>query len=176
MARALDAAADGENAIRRLADEMVVIGTRLMDWYHGPLSPDAIGARVLAQLADADRLAVEPFRVWVDANAGYALVTLTDDGSRWTLRLGPEDGRYIHLHPARYSPGTTRVQANTLKTALLSFAVAKQTERDPADVAVVNEARARYLALPPIPSLDVGTGLGELIGLMKNDFAADARR
>lgn len=150
------------NALDQLAEEVVVIGTRLMDFYHGPLTPDAIGERVLQQLRHDAKLDEVVYRAWLEGQGGYAMLTLPDDGSRWAVRAGAEGGRYVHLHPGRYSPNTVRVQANALKTAVLAHALANGAA---VNLAVVNEARQRFLQLPPVPAIHDG-GLGEVIGLL----------
>ncbi len=153
------------NTLDQLAEEVVVIGTRLMDFYHGPLAPDAIGERVLQQLRHDAKLDEPVYREWLAGQGGYAMLTLPDDGSRWAVRAGAEGGRYVHLHPGRYSPNTVRVQANALKTAVLAHAIAQLQGRSASEVAVVNEARQRFLQLPPVPAIHEG-GLGEVIGLL----------
>ena len=52
-----------------------------------------------------------------------------------------------HLHPGRWVPHTMRVQANTLKSAVMAHAHARLTGGDPSDLALVNEARKSYLGL-----------------------------
>ena len=88
---------------------------------------DAVADGVLADLAAAGRLDPEAFAAWLATGGGYGLVTLPADGSVWTLRLGVADGRYVHLHPGRHTPHTVRVNAATLKTAVMACAVAGLT-------------------------------------------------
>jgi hypothetical protein len=154
------------DALEQLAEEVVVIGTRLMDFYHGPLAPDAIGDRVLGQLRDLAKLEEPIYRGWLEGQGGYAMLTLPDEGSRWAVRAGAEGERYVHLHPGRYSPNTVRVQANALKTAILAHAIAQVNGTAASDIAVVNEARKRFLQLPPVPVISEG-GLGEVIALLR---------
>lgn len=153
------------DAVDRLAEDVVVIGTRLMDFYHGALTPEVIGERVLAQLRDLAKLDEPVYRVWLEGQGGYAILTLPDDGSRWAVRAGAEGRRYVHLHPGRYSPHTVRVQANALKTAILAHAIARLAAKSATEVVVVNEARTRFLNLPPVPAIHEG-GLGEVIALL----------
>ena len=167
LAQRIDRAiADGEAGVARLAAETVVIGARLMDLYVGPLPPEVVADHVLVELRVAGRLDAAAYSAWLAGQSGYAVVTVPADGSRWTLRLGPTDGRYVHLHPGRYSPNTVRVQANPLKTAVLAHALGRLTGRSATDVMVMNEARKRFLGLPPILSIDRAAGLGEVIGLI----------
>src|SRR5256886_2602160 len=85
----------GEAALQGLADELIVIGAKLMDLYTGAYSPAEIARLVLEQLGRDGRLVREPFRDWVRAEGGYRTLTLPDE-SVWVLRLGDEDDRYVH--------------------------------------------------------------------------------
>src|SRR5207248_6295319 len=101
---------------------------------------------------------------------GYAMLGLPD-GSRWAVRLGPAGGRYLHVHPGRWVPHTIRVQANTLRSAVMAVALGRLTGRDPTDLTVVNEARGRYLGLLPVRELTTDTGLGAVIRLLHEGSA-----
>jgi hypothetical protein len=116
----------GPPALKKLAGELVVIGTELMDLYIGTLSPAEIASQVLAALEADQRLALDAYRAWLIANGGYQVYTFAHDASRWVLRLGEETGRYVHVHPARWAPATLRVRANVLKTAVMVLARAHQ--------------------------------------------------
>lgn len=63
--RIVDAAAGGEPGLRALADEVIVTGTKLMDFYTGTLTPWAVAERVLDQLRFAGRLEEPAFTEWV---------------------------------------------------------------------------------------------------------------
>lgn len=147
-ARIADAVAAGELGLAALPAEMAVIGTRLMDLYTGSLSPSELAQHVAGRLRDRGVMELDPFAAWLQGQGGYAMLDLPD-GSKWTVRLGPANGRYIHLHPGRWSRHTIRVQANTLRSAVMARAHAGLTGRAPADLAVVNEARSRYLDFCP---------------------------
>ena len=152
-----------------LAAELVVIGNALMDVYVGPLSSAEIATELVNRLRADGRFDPDPFREWIDAGGGYAVLDLPADGSRWTFRLGPLDGRYIHLHPGRYSPNTVRLQASSLKTAIMAHAVASATDRIADELDVVNDARKTYLSLPPIPAIVPGGGLAEALAAVAGD-------
>lgn len=74
-------------------------------------------------------------------SSGYRLINLPDD-SIWAIRLGPADGRYLHLHPARRSPHAM-------------------------DPAAANDARRRYLGFPPVREIVPTAGLGAVIALIQ---------
>jgi hypothetical protein len=160
------AGAEGEGALPRLADEVVVTGTKLMDFYTGRLSPWELGERVIERLRADGKLDHAVYKPWVEASDGYVLLALPDDGSRWVLRLGDGGGRYVHLHTARYSPHSLRVPGVTLKTAILANTLARVRGRMFADLATVNEARKRYLDLPPVAKLTDDAGIGEVLRVL----------
>jgi hypothetical protein len=159
------AAASGAEAVAALPREMAVVGTRLMDLYTGPLTPAEVGEHVLAQLREAGRVEFEPLSAWLAARNEFAMIELPDS-SKWTIRLGPAGGRYLHLHPGRWVPHTMRVQANTLKSAVMARAHASLTGGNPADPAVVNAARQKYLGLLPVRELAADAGLGAVIAAL----------
>ena len=164
------AAGAGSAGVDALPSEMAVVGTRLMDLYTGPLTPAEIGEHVVAHLRAAGQLAYDPLAAWLQDRGEYALLDVPD-GSKWTIRLGPADGKYLHLHPGRWAPNTMRVQANTLKSAVMAHALARLTGADPADPAVVNEARRKYLGLLPVRELTGDGGLGAVIAALANGTA-----
>jgi hypothetical protein len=163
--RIAEAASGGDAGLKELADEVVVTGTKLMDFYTGELSPSAVAERVLDQLQAAGLSEFEPFERWVQDAGGYRMLTLPDDGSRWVLRLG-EGERYVHLHTARYSPHSLRVPGVSLKTAIVANALAQTRGRRVADLDTVNDARRTFLGLPPVAKLTADGGLGEVLELL----------
>jgi hypothetical protein len=160
--RIAEAAAGGPAALADLPAQLLVMGTELMDLYTGPLTPRQIAAGVVARLRDEGRLEADAFRGWLEANHGYRVVSLAEDGSNWVLRYGPEGGRYVHVHPGRWAPGTRRVRANVLKTAVMVRAYAGVHGGDPCDVALVNRVRREFLGLSPVRELGAG-GLRSVI-------------
>ncbi len=162
IGQAVGAGSAGVDALPR---EMAVVGARLMDLYIGALTPAEIGGHVVTQLRAAGRLEFDPLSAWLQAQGEYTLIALPD-ASKWTIRLGPADGRYLHLHPGRWVPNTMRVQANTLKSAVMAHAHALLTGGDAKDLAVVNEARRKYLGLLPVRELSGDGGLGAVIAVL----------
>lgn len=154
-----------ETGVKQLAEEVVVVGTKLMDFYTGKLSPWEVAERVLGQLRETGTLDRERFTEWVRAGDGFQLMEVADDQSRWVLRAG-SDERYVHLHTARYSPHSLRVPGISLKTAIVANALARVRGLPTADLATVNEARKRFLDLPPVAKLTDDGGLGEVVRLL----------
>ena len=145
-----------------------VLGTRLMDLYTGNLTPRDLSVWVRDDLAATGRLDPEAFRAWIVGSEEYAVLTHPDDGSRWVLRTGDEAKRFVHLHPARWSPSSMRVKATVLKTAYAVLAFTRTHGGDPLDRAVIDEVRSTYLALPPLGrDLDADLGLGAVLGVLR---------
>lgn len=167
-ARIADIVDRGHPALVEMGNHLVVLGTRLMDLYVGPLTPRELSAWLLAELGRIDRLALERYREWLLSTEEYVVLTHPEDGSRWVLRLGDEQGRYVHLHPGRWSPHTQRVRANVLKSAFLVLCHTGIHGGDPMDRVVLNEVRRTYLGLSPLGA-DPGDelGLGAVIGLLR---------
>jgi hypothetical protein len=153
--------------LERLPEMLVVMGTELMDLYTGALSPKEIGIGVVSALSHAGRLAPAVFDDWVAKNGGYQVITLSDDGSSWVLRMGDPEGNYVHVHPARWAPLTLRVRANVLKTAVMALAYVGVHGGNPFDVAIVNEVRRRYLSYSPIRALTGEQGIRAVINLLR---------
>jgi hypothetical protein len=164
----LDAVAvAGPGALVELGARAAVLGATLMDLYTGPLTPREISARIIDGLREAGRLDLPAFRGWLVDQGDFAVVPFPEDESRWVLRLGEEQGRYVHLHPGRWSPATVRVRANVLKTAYVVLAHVRLFGGNPLDRVLVNEVRRRHLALPPVGrDPDGEAGLGAVIELL----------
>lgn len=167
-ARVRRAVAAGPAGLSDLASELVVVGSALMDLYHGPFSPREIGEQVLANLRKHGLAEPDPFRAWVEAEGGYRVIEFPEDTSKWVLRMGDADDRFVHVHPARYSPYTVRVRANVLTTAVLALAYVGLHGGDPLDRPVVNAVRRAYLGLAPVGKDPSGDGgVGAVIGLLR---------
>jgi hypothetical protein len=154
--------AQGHDAFLEMASRLAVIGTRLMDLYIGELSPRDLSTWIRAELSAIDRLDLDRYRAWLLAHDDYATFTHPGDGSRWVLRLGDEQGRFVHLHPGRWSPLTVRVKANVLKTAFLVLCHTGIHGGNPMDREVLNEVRQSHLGLSPLgadPEGDLGLGV-----------------
>jgi hypothetical protein len=159
--------AAGPDALRELAARLCVIGADLMDLYYGPLTPREIGRLVIARLAADGVLEPAAFREWIAAAGGFRTLDLNGDLSRWVLRLGAEESRYVHLHPGRWAPLTCRARANVLKTAVMALAYAAVHGGNLADLELINRVRSALLNLPPLArALRDEHGSGAMIALL----------
>ncbi|MFD2248514.1 hypothetical protein [Pontibacter ruber] len=139
------------------------IGGSQMDLYLGALSPLQVSEEVILYLQQQGLLQPEVFKHYLGLG-GYRLCTLSD-GSVWALRWGVYEGRYVHLHPGRYSNHTIRVKANHLKTAL-AVAIASTTYKQPLSLELMNQVRTQWLDLSPVPGFTSEEGLGKIIELI----------
>ncbi|MBV9125475.1 MAG: hypothetical protein JO112_19175 [Planctomycetes bacterium] len=153
----------GDSALQELPRQLLVIGTALMDLYVGFLTPAEIGHKILTSLQEDQHFTPAAYRTWIAAQGGYQVLIFPEDQSRWVLRLGEEAGRYVHVHPGRWSPDTLRVRANVLKTAILVLAHVGVHGGDPLDVHRINRLRQQYLGLSPLRSLIREQGLQGLM-------------
>ena len=154
---------EGPEALLDLPRQLQVIGTELMDLYIGALTPVQIADKAIAALQANDTLALDRYKAFLTAGGGYGVLTFPGDDARWVLRLGDETGRYIHVHPARWSPQTRRVRANVLKTATMVQAHVAVHGGDPYDVARINAVRKEFLGLSPMQKLSGDDGLGVIL-------------
>ena len=142
---------------------LLKIGESQMDLYFGEYSPAKISEQILDYLHSKKILSSSQYQDWLSKDGkDYQLVELKDK-SIWTLRLGDDAERYVHIHPGRYSPSTVRVKATTLKTAIFLFCFEQLGEIKSFETETVNNIRKKYLNEPPLKSFSTASGLGRLI-------------
>jgi hypothetical protein len=170
----ISAASANADALRQLPSDLMVIGAALMDLYTGTLTPREIGEQILQQLQIDKRDEEDAYSTWLHEAGEFRTLTLADQ-SVWTLRLGELHGRYVHVHPGRWTPHTCRVRANALKTAMIVLAHIAVHGGDPSDVRIINEVRTRCLGLSPIGKLEGDHGLKGMIDLLRGDASSKRR-
>jgi hypothetical protein len=149
-----------------LKTHLLKIGESQMDLYFGKYSPAEISEQTLRALDRKKVFSSEQFQNWLGKEEkNYQLVKLKDK-SLWTLRLGEDPERYVHIHPGRYSPHTMRVKATTLKTAIMILCFEQTGEIKLIETKVVNLIKKKYLSEPPIKSFSNASGLGRIIKLL----------
>lgn len=152
------ASESGAEGLEGLARTVQVLGSSLMDMYHGGLTLPVIFSEVESQLKEQDAWEEANYRRWIQETGTYRELFLSD-GSRWVLYPVDIDGRYIHLHPGRKSPHSSRIRGNALKTAVMAVASAQLREHCPRDVSILNQMRTTLLALSPMRAVEQGGGL-----------------
>jgi hypothetical protein len=142
---------------------LLKIGESQMDLYFGEYSPTKISEQILDYLHSKKIFSSSQYQDWLSKDGKeYRLVELKDR-SIWTLRLGDDAERYVHIHPGRYSPNTVRVKATTLKTAIFLLCFEQLGEIKSFETETVNNVRKKYLDEPPLKSFSTASGLGRLI-------------
>ncbi|BBM84710.1 hypothetical protein [Candidatus Uabimicrobium amorphum] len=126
------------------------------DIYVGSLSPQEIENEVFQFIESQGVKDLESYRVYLETKGdikrfGYYYQYTLSDKTIFTLRL-IEDTKYIHIHPARYSPNTFRIRGNTLKTIIITTFLAIRDQKSFSDLNVVNSAREK-LGLSPLPEV-----------------------
>ena len=142
------------------------IGNSQMDLYTGRLSLAQITKEIKTNLLKKGCLEHDRFLQYLED--GYFTVMLSDH-SVWVIREGKEPGRYIHIHPGRYSPETIRVKALTLKSFIAGAILAPDLSQ--IELEDVNAGRAVYLGEQPLKKMDDSSGVGRLVRLnMKSEI------
>ena len=151
--------------LEKLKKLLLKIGESQMDLYYGNYSPSEISERIITELKKKRVFPLGRYKNWLAENkTDYQLLTLIDS-SVWTLRLGENVERYVHIHPGRYSPNTRRVKALTLKTAIFTLCFENLGEQKLCNLELINLVRKNYLNEPPLKSVSKESGLGRLLEL-----------
>ena len=146
---------------------LLKIGESQMDIYFGKFSPLEISEQILSSLHQNKIFEYEQYKSWLSKDGNnYQLVELKDK-SIWTLRLGDDAERYVHIHPGRYSLHTIRVKATTLKTAISVLCSEKIGEINTIETQTVNQIRKKYLDEPPLKAFSTASGLGRLMDRLR---------
>lgn len=151
---------------QRLIKNLLLIGGSQMDLYTGNLPPPEIGLEILHQLNDKIKLELSSYKEWLySGNKNYKKLTIVDDSS-WTLRLGNDEQRYVHIHPSRYSPYSVRVKATTLKTAIAFLSWQKINKEKLVTLEMINFVRKKFLNECSVKSLTSSSGITNVIKLL----------
>jgi hypothetical protein len=105
--------------LKELTRELKHIGTCVMDIYTGELLMGTIFTEVIEFLKDNNSLERDIYKKWVGTVINDYRIIFLSDSSQWMLKYHDHETRYVHIFPARASPHSFRVKANTLKSAIL---------------------------------------------------------
>jgi len=105
--------------LKELTRELKHIGTCVMDIYTGELSLKNIFTEIIEFLETNDLKDNEVYKAWTGIDFDDFKIMTLSDASQWTLKYHNHETRYVHIFPARSSPLSFRVKANTLKSAIL---------------------------------------------------------
>jgi hypothetical protein len=142
---------------------MVLIGNAQTDLYTGALSLNEISKFILRFLWDEQILNPLIYKQWLAAKKNNYFIISLSDHSKWVLLSGKEKERYVHLHTARYSDHSVRINASSLKTAITSVAYARIHKLNPLDKSLINHVRKTFLDLPEIKTILPDSSSSKLI-------------
>lgn len=145
---------------------LLVIGESQMDLYLGNLSPLEISIEIINKLNQKKLSDKKNYTNWLSQSTKHYNLIAISDGSVWTLRLGQDEKRYVHIHPGRQSPLTIRVKAHTLKTAIVVAVQAQKMNTTLTQLSFINDVRKSFLNLPPLKSISSLTGLGKFMNIL----------
>lgn len=144
---------------------LLIIGNSQMDIYLGNLQPKYVAREIIDKLNSIGVISSENYKSWLSGIGNdFKLLKISDD-SVWTLRLGNQPERYIHIHPGRQSKHTVRVKALTLKTAIAVMIKLRKREVTSFDLAAINNIRKNFLGISPLKKLSFSSGLGKFINI-----------
>lgn len=151
------------------AHELLLIGENLLDFYTGDLMVEEICNQCFLYFEIRNIKNKDLFINWLHPFE-YRKITISDS-SEWVVKQGNDSERYIHIHPAKFSPHTIRVRAATLKTVVsLMINAASISEQMNENLLTVNQIRTTYLQLSPIKSLQRGKGILKLWELFISNY------
>lgn len=102
-----------------IVKELKHIGGSVMDVYSGSLTYNEIGDELLRYVRTKKIAKLSEFHKWAGMDTNDFRTISLSDGSNWVLKYYDHEQRYIHSFPARSSPYSFRIKANTLKSAIL---------------------------------------------------------
>ena len=156
-----------KDELEKLKTILLKVGDSQMDLYYGNYSPAGISEQIVSYLKKNKIFLPGQYENWLTENKNdYKLVNLPDR-SMWTLRLGEDVEKYVHIHPGRHSPNTRRVKALTLKTAIVTLCCEKLEDPKLSGKELINDVRKKYLNEPPLKSVTGESGLGKLLELLR---------
>lgn len=154
---------DGKIEIPALVREISHIGSSVMDVYTGSLPVRDVNHEVINYLKINELDTIRNFCSWAgNTFHDFRTVTLSDT-SCWMLKYNNDERRFVHLFPARLSPHSFRVKANTLKSAVLYYILIGKdfiTRED------LNTAR-KLLELSPVRTTADAEAITEMIEVLR---------
>jgi len=139
------------------------LGGSVMDVYTGKLTATEIFKETTDLLKRNNIIDKDSFSVWVGKDINDFRVIELHDKSLWTIKYHNNETRYIHLFPARYSPHSFRVKANTLKSAILYIIYIGKDFVSEDDL---NIARA-VIGLSPVKDVVDSEAITEMIEILR---------
>jgi hypothetical protein len=143
--------------------ELRHIGGSVMDIYTGSMTHTEIGDEFLCYLRTKRLSKRDLYRKWSETGPQDFKTIYLSDGSRWVMKFHNNEERFVHVFPARFSPHSFRIKANTLKSAILyQIYIGKDyiSEED------LNTARA-IANLSPVKDIFDTEAISEMIEMLR---------
>ena len=141
--------------------EILCIGNNIIDLYFGLLRVEEICKECLEYFQKEKITEKEDLLNWLKP-LKHKKIQLSDK-SLWLIKEGIDPERFIHIHPAKYSPFSIRVRSTTLKTVIMlqihSKPIGKEMKEN---LHFINQVRTNFLKLSPIKSLQPEKGISHL--------------
>jgi hypothetical protein len=153
-----------DNDLKTLLKEIRHIGTSVMDVYTGSLTSDKIFSEINRFLILNKITSFSAFGNWTGKRFNDYKVATLSDTSQWALKYHNDENRYVHLFPARLSPHSFRVKANTMKSAILYYIMIGKDYITGDDL---NRARA-LLGLSPVKGPAETEAITEMIEILRD--------
>jgi hypothetical protein len=147
-----------------LLRELKHIGGSVTDVYSGGLAIDDIGREILVFLDESAVVSKPDFAHWCGSScSNYKCLTISD-GSEWVLKFEDNDSRWVHIFPARNSPHSFRIKANTLKTAVCFCIITPTCQITEESVNIARE----MVGLSPVNDIIDAEAVKEMIDIIKS--------
>ncbi|MFW6328159.1 MAG: hypothetical protein ACOC2F_07605 [Bacteroidota bacterium] len=158
--------ASKDNWADKIKSDFLCIGNNVIDIYSGRLLLPELVAELTQIMISKGFYSYHELKE-VLSKRGYLVFPLSD-GSRWVIRFGKEDKRYIHVHPARKGKWLFRTKGNSWKTALAYIILSKENQTHLDRIALINQVRTELLALSPVRSAADSTEIFNCIVKLQN--------
>jgi hypothetical protein len=149
--------------LKALTKELKHIGTCVMDVYTGELPQEKIFSEILDFLKANGLSGRESYMRWTGTGFDDYKLHALSDTSQWMLKYHNHATRYVHIFPARLSPHSFRVKANTLKSAILYIIIFGKDYVSDDDL---NAARA-LAGLSPVREVADAEAVTEMIEILR---------
>jgi hypothetical protein len=152
-----------ESSNKSIMKELKHLGGSIMDVYSGNLDPGEICEEILYFLKTKKLSKKSSFGRWAGTEPKEFKTILLSDTSQWVLKYYDHEQRFVHSFPARLSPHTFRIKANTLKSAILyQIFIGKDFITEEA----LNTARA-IAGLSPVKDVFDAEAITEMIEILR---------
>jgi hypothetical protein len=139
---------------------LLLIGNNLIDLYCGKLGVEEISRQCLCFAENEGLTTEEKLKNWLLPKE-FKKIRLSDN-SEWVIKQGVDSGRFLHIHPAKFSPFSVRVRGTTLKTVLALKIFSGSNNQKKLELYLVNQVRSQKLGLSPVKALERGKGISRI--------------